>query len=107
MSTSLEKYLEQFSEADWVSALDSLKSEIHEVDRNATQVWFRFYPLEFRRFVESQQDEADVRRSLGLLGDYDLADRIDTSHNFLYGHRFWKVVKAAIQAEAEIWSEPP
>ena len=101
MSTSLEKYLEQFSEADWISAIDSLKGEIHEVDRNATQVWFRFYPLGFRRHVENQQDESELRRSLGLLGDFDLADQIDTSHKFLYGHRYWTAVRSAIEAASE------
>jgi len=105
MSTGdLQSYLTRFSESEWLSAVDSIKSDIHEVDRNATQIWFRFYPLEFRRFLEKQEDESDVRRSLGLLGDYDLGEQVDTSHRFLYGHRFWKVVKAAIEAEAEVFA---
>src|SRR4029079_2851902 len=95
--------------AAWLSAVDSLVPEIHPVDRNAVQIWFRFYPLEFSRYVEKHSDEAELRRSLGLLGDYDLANQIDTSHRFLYGHRFWKVVKAAIEAEAEVFTDedPP
>ncbi|HYJ92006.1 MAG TPA: 2Fe-2S iron-sulfur cluster-binding protein [Pyrinomonadaceae bacterium] len=105
MKTSLETYLEQFSESDWLSTIDSLEGEIHEVDRNATQIWFRFYPLEFRRFIEKEPDAAELRRSLGLLGDYDLADQIDTSHKFLYGHRYWKGVKAGIEAKAETFSD--
>jgi ferredoxin len=105
MSSPLEKYLTQFSEADWLAAIDSLASGIHEVDRNAAQVWFRFYPLEFRRYVEANPDEGELRRSLALLGDYDLADQIDTSHRFLYGHRYWKTVKAAIEAEAEVFGD--
>jgi len=105
MSAALESYLNQFSESDWLDTLVSLSSEIHPVDRNATQIWFRFFPLAFRRFIESEQDEADLRRSLGLLGDYDLADQIDSSHRFLYGHRFWKTVKAAIEAEAEVFRD--
>jgi ferredoxin len=105
MKTSLETYLEQFSESDWLSTIDSLEGDIHRVDRNATQIWFRFYPLEFRRFIEKEPDAAELRRSLGLLGDYDLADQIDTSHKFLYGHRYWKGVKAGIEAEAETFSD--
>src|SRR5689334_22953337 len=99
MSTAdFQTYLSSFSESDWLSAVETLSPDIHEVDRNPTQVWFRFYPLEFRHFVENHRDEADVRRSLGLLGDYDLADQIDTSHKFLYGHRYWSSVKSAIEA---------
>jgi len=105
MSTNLEAYLNDFPEAVWLSAVDSLLSDIHPVDRNATQVWFRFFPLQLRRFVDKQPDEAELRRSLGLLGDYDLADQIDSSHRFLYGHRFWPVVKAAIEAEAEVFTD--
>ena len=107
MNSDLNTYLSKFSESDWLSAVDELLPSVHEVDRNAVQIWFRFYPLEFSRYVEKHSDEAELRRSLGLLGDYDLANQIDTSHRFLYGHRFWKVVKAAIEAEAEVWSEPP
>jgi ferredoxin len=105
MSTSLEAYLNNFTESDWLAAIDLLSTEIHAVDRNSTQIWFRFYPLEFRRFVEKHPDESELRRSLGILGDYDLSNQIDTSHGFLYGHRFWKVVKAAIEAEAEVFTD--
>lgn len=104
MSTPLETYLGNFSEAEWLAAIDSFGRDIHPVDRNATQLWFRFYPLEFRRFIEGHPNESDLRRSLGLLGDYDLTDQIDSSHRFLFGNRFWNVVKAAIEAEAEVFT---
>jgi ferredoxin len=105
MSSSFEAYLDTFVESDWLDAIDSLSTATHPVDRDAVQIWFRFYPLEFRRFAEKHPDESELRRSLGLLGDYDLANQIDTSHRFLYGHRFWKVVKAAIEAEAEVFAD--
>jgi ferredoxin len=105
MVTSLETYLDQFSEQEWFNTLDSLLPNIHPVDKNAVQIWFRFYPLEFRRFIQRQHDESDVRRSLGLLGNYDLADEIGISHRFLYGHRYWRTLKQAIEAEAESFSD--
>ena len=36
-----------------------------------------------------------------MLGDFDLKDQIDSSHKFLYGHRFWKTVKEEIENRAE------
>src|SRR6478672_6447969 len=105
MSTNLEAYLNNFTETEWLSAVESLLPDIHPVDRNATQIWFRFFPLQFRRFIEKQAEEAELRRSLGLLGDFDLGEQIDSSHQFLYGHRFWTVVKAAIEAEAEVFTD--
>src|SRR5213080_1877530 len=103
MNNALVDYLSPFSESEWLSAVESLLSDIHEVDRNAVRVWFRFYPLELRRFFERAEDKEEVKRQLQLLGDYDLAEQIDTSHRFLYGHRFWPQVKKAIEA----LSEPP
>ena len=104
MVNSLATYLNQFSEPEWLESVNALSEATHPVDRNATQIWFRFFPLDFRRFMEKHPDESELRRSLGLLGDFDLADQIDSSHRFLYGHRFWKVVKAAIEAEAEVFA---
>jgi len=105
MASALETYLNQFSESEWLETVNAISRESHPVDANAVQIWFRFFPLEFRRFTEKHPDESELRRSLGLLGDFDLADQIDSSHTFLYGHRFWKVVKAAIEAEAEVFAD--
>jgi ferredoxin len=38
-----------------------------------------------------------------MQGDWELAGRIDTSHHFLYGHRYWPTVKAAIEAEIAVF----
>jgi ferredoxin len=105
MSNNLVDHLNKHSETDWLEAVQTLSACTHEVDRTAVQVWFRFFPLELRRFIENIGDEAEARRSLGLLGDYDLADQIDTSHRFLYGHRYWPKVKQAIETEAENFSD--
>ena len=40
-----------------------------------------------------------------MQGDFELCDQIDTSHPFLYGHRYWKTVKAAIEAEAIVFTD--
>ncbi|MFN6965270.1 MAG: 2Fe-2S iron-sulfur cluster-binding protein [Pyrinomonadaceae bacterium] len=84
------------TEADWDAAVEALLPEIHEVDRGAVQIWLRFYPLGFRRYVESAPDRDELVRSLALQGDWDLATQIDSSHHFLYGHRYWKSVKDVI-----------
>src|SRR5881409_3635233 len=105
MNKPLIDYLIQFTESDWCAAVESLLADIHGVDRNAVQVWFRFYPLEVRRFIENAEDKDEVKQQLQLLGNYDLAEQIDTSHKFLYGHRYWPQVKKAIEAEAESFSD--
>ena len=74
---------------------------IHEVDRNATQIWFRFYPLALHNFLQNAEDKAVAVQKFVMQGDFDLKDQIDSSHKFLYGHRFWREVKDAIVNRAE------
>lgn len=72
-----------------------LLPRIHEVDRNATQIWFKFFPLALLRALQEANDRQSLVTELQLLGKYCLKDQIDESHSFLYGHRYWTEVKAA------------
>ena len=101
MNNAFISELEKLNEADWLAAVESLLPAIHEVDRNAVQIWFRFYPLDLLNYLESAEDVEDAMKGLSMAGDFGLLDKIDTSHRFLYGHRFWPQVKAAVEARAE------
>ena len=91
----------KFSEADWLAAVSSIAPGIHEVDRNATQIWFRFHPLALLQFLKTAEDRAKAEHQLAMQGNLELHDQVDSSHDFLYGHRFWKETKAAIESHAE------
>ena len=103
--TNLEKYLNKFSEADWLTALERLLPAIHEVDRNAVQIWFRFYPLELFRYLETAEDREKAIQKFVMQGDFELKNQIDSSHRFLYGHRYWKETKATIEILAESFKD--
>lgn len=105
MSIVLTETLAKFTEADWLSAVDELLPCIHDVDKNALQVWFRFFPLELQRYAAAAEDRDEMARGLALQGSFELKDQIDRSHHFLYGHRYWPKVKCVIEKMAE--SEPP
>jgi ferredoxin len=79
---------------------------MHEVDRDATRIWFHFFPLALSDALAQSADPAQLARELELDGRYRLADQIDTSHWFLYGHRYWPAVKSAIVARAESGAAP-
>jgi len=96
MNNNYTEFLNKFTENDWQKTLEKLLSEIHPVDRNATQIWFRFYPLALFRALEAAENRDEIIQKFVMQGDYELKDRIDSSHKFLYGHRFWTVVKQAI-----------
>ena len=98
--TAFENYLNQQNEETWSAALATLLRSIHEVDSNATQIWFAFYPLSLFRALEAAEDRAKLVHDLLLQGDYDLKNQIDSSHHFLYGHRFWPQVKQAVEQYA-------
>jgi ferredoxin len=100
----LTDYLVKFDESDWLAAVDELLPCIHEVDRDAVRIWFRFYPVELRLFLDAAEDREAAIQGLALQGEFELSHQIDTSHHFLYGHRFWPTVKAKIE---KMMSEPP
>lgn len=98
--TEFERFLDRQDEAAWSAALDALAPSIHEVDRNATRIWFAFFPLALARALERADDADALAQKLLLQGKYRLADQIDSSHAFLYGHRFWRETKDAVVARA-------
>ena len=100
MSTQFESYLKQHDEESWSATLTTLLRSIHEVDRNATQIWFSFYPLSLFQALEQAEDPEKLTQQLLMQGNYWLKDQIDSSHTFLYGHRYWPEVKSAVQKHA-------
>lgn len=105
MSNALTDYLSKFTEAEWLAAVDELLPCVHDVDKDALQIWFRFYPLDLKRYLDAAEDRAAAELGIALQGNFGLEDKIDSSHHFLYGHRYWKTVKAAIEAETVVFKE--
>ena len=96
-----QSFLKQHDAAAWQGTIEALLPTIHEVDRNATQIWFHFFPLELAEAIAEADSLAQVVLALRLEGNFRLADQVDSSHWFLYGHRYWPEVKAAIIERAE------
>ena len=101
--TPFEQFLNQHDEEAWSAILAALVRSIHEVDRNATQIWFAFYPLPLLRALQESETPEKLAQQLLLQGDYELRNQIDTSHDFFYGHRFWPQVKKAVEQHADEW----
>jgi ferredoxin len=94
--TPFEAFLNEHDDAAWRKAVAELLPHIHEVDRNATQIWFHFFPIALLRAFEQAEDPARLALQLEMQGRYFLKDQIDSSHTFLYGHRFWPEVKREV-----------
>lgn len=103
--TLFENFLRRQDEEDWAKALTTLLRSVHEVDRNATQIWFAFYPLGLHLALEEAEDPQALARKLLLQGQYSLREQIDSSHRFLYGHRFWPDVKRSLIEHAASFTE--
>jgi len=99
-STPFENFLNEHDEEAWSATLTTLLRSIHEVDRNATQIWFAFYPLSLFQALTNADDPENLAQRLLMQGNFYLKDQIDSSHTFLYGHRLWPEVKAAVQKHA-------
>ncbi|MFN2515485.1 MAG: hypothetical protein ABR556_04665, partial [Pyrinomonadaceae bacterium] len=98
--TSFETFLNQHGEEAWAATLTTLLRSVHDVDKNATQIWFAFYPLSLFHAFQEAEDAETLAQQLLLKGHYFLKDQVDSSHKFLYGHRYWPAVKKAIEAVA-------
>jgi ferredoxin len=104
MKTPFENFLSRHDEESWSATLTTLLRSTHEVDRNATQIWFSFYPLSLFHALEQAEDPEKLARQLLMQGNYDLKNQIDSSHTFLYGHRYWPEVKNSVQKHAREFS---
>ena len=93
-------YLAQYDDAAWLRVVDRLEGAIHPVDRAATRAWFHFFPLALQRALASSSDPAALAQHLRLQGRWQLADQRESSHWFLFGHRVWAHVRAAVVARA-------
>ena len=105
--TPFTNFLNQCDAAVWNEALRQLVPAIHEVDRNATRIWFAFYPLDLFLALAGSDDPDRLARELLMQGEYRLATQIDSSHAFLYGHRYWPLVKQATETYATKWAGEP
>ncbi len=105
MMTRFENFINKFSENEWLETLENLLPNIHEIDRSATQIWFRFYPLSLFKYLQTAEDKAVAVQKFVMQGKFELKDQIDSSHDFLYGHRFWKEVKDEITKRAESFND--
>ena len=101
-----EAFLDRYDDQDWREIIHELESSTHEVDRTATGIWFYFYPLALSTGLQRADDPKDLARKLLLYGSYLLENQIDSSHEFLYGHRYWPQVKAAVSELAASPSGP-
>ena len=103
--TPFENFLNRHDEEAWAATLTALLRSIHEVDQNATQIWFAFYPLSLFQALKQAEDPEKLWQQLLMQGKFYLKDQIDSSHTFLYGHRYWPQVKSAVQEHAREFSE--
>ncbi|HUL72573.1 MAG TPA: 2Fe-2S iron-sulfur cluster-binding protein [Vicinamibacterales bacterium] len=105
--SSLYAHLSRYTSAEWGQAVRSLSMGMHPIDRDATRIWFSFFPLDLHLMLEAARREggddaeAAVARKLGLMGKWKLADQVDRSHRFLFAHRYWPQVKSAVSATTE------
>jgi ferredoxin len=95
-----EAFLKQHDDLAWAAVIRDLLPFIHDVDKNATEIWFYFYPLRVARALDRAEDAEQLAKKLLMQGNYYLKDQIDTSHRFLYGHRYWAEVKQSVAGYA-------
>lgn len=97
----LEVSLSKVDDAMWAKTIADLQPAIHPVDQKATRIWFAFHPIKLNKALQESADPEATAKKLILKGNYRLADQIDSSAEFLYGHRYWPQTKAAVALHAQ------
>lgn len=93
-------YLAQFDDEAWLRVIDRLDGAIHPVDRAATRAWFHFYPLRLQQALEESAEPEALITHLRLQGRWRLAEQRESSHWFLFGHRYWPEVREEVMRGA-------
>ena len=96
-----ERFLETNDQEAWSAVITALLRSVHEVDRAALQIWCAFCPLSLFQALQRSKNPEKLARELLLQGNYHLKDQVDSSHTFLYGHRYWPEVKKAVETHAD------
>ncbi len=103
----LEVSLNKLDDAAWAKIVAELQPGIHPVDQKATKIWFAFHPVKLNKALAESDDPEATAKKLILKGNYRLMDQVDSSAEFLYGHRYWPQVKAAVTSHAQNVSGAP
>lgn len=93
-------FLAQHDDGAWHRAVDRLQNAMHPVDRAAARIWLHFYPMRLQRAIDAAADPAGLEHHLRLEGAWRLDRQRETSHWFLFGHRYWRPVREAVRAFA-------
>lgn len=106
-ASAFVSFLDRHDDAAWAAIVSELTPSMHEVDRRATRIWFAFHPVKLHRALAASADPEETAKRLILKGSYRLTDQIDTSAEFLYGHRYWPEVRRQVAEHAGRGSEAP
>jgi ferredoxin len=104
--TRFVSFLREHNQQTWNELLDNLVPSIHPVDQAATRIWFGFWPLELREALAELQGPEEMARIMDLEGKWRLEEQIDSAVDFLYGSKYWAVVKKAVLEHAASYQQP-
>lgn len=107
LENQLVSHLKKMDDAAWAKIVAELQPAIHPVDQKATRIWFAFFPVKLNKALNESADPEATAKKLILKGKYRLADQVDSSAEFLFGHRYWPQVKTAVARHAEAGMQAP
>ena len=71
------------------------------MDRDALRIWFATWPLLIPDLLKTGNDPEKRKLFFQMNGQFELNALADTSHRFLYGHRYWSAVKRAVDPSSD------
>ena len=91
--------LYRLDDADWKKVVDGAVGDSSSRQPGHAHL-VRILPGQTPPGVGQFAEPAETERRLLLKGKYSLADQVDSSAEFMYGHRYWPNVKRAVAEHA-------
>jgi ferredoxin len=86
-----------FDQHAWDRAVRSILPDVHEVDRDATRIWFHFWPLKLARLARLG-DASEAARGYKLDGRFRLSEQLSESVELFHGWRLWPEVRRVVSS---------
>lgn len=80
----------------WLAIVDAVAAQTHQVDRDGLRIWFAMWPELIQELVAPGPEQEKRLKFFQMSGQFELTTQADTSHQYLYGHRYWAKIKQAL-----------
>ncbi len=90
-----------YGEDSWQTTLQALLPLVHNVDQDATRIWFALWPPSLHQKLDQSEDLNHTIHTLEIEGQCWLKEQLESSLSFFFAFQYWDKVREAVCSFAE------